>query len=112
MPKLRVFAGPNGSGKSTIKAQLDEVLHIHTYVNADELEAQARASGFIDLEPFGIRATFPQLLEFHTTSHLLVKEGLVEEASKLGLEGRESTTVTSRLTPILPRSSRISFASA
>lgn len=87
MPKLRVFAGPNGSGKSTIKVQLDEVLHIHIYVNADELEAQAKVSGFIDLEPFGIQTTFPQLLEFHTTSRLLIKEGLVEEAMKLGLVG-------------------------
>jgi len=87
VPKLRVFAGPNGSGKSTIKAQLDDILHIQIYVNADELEVQAKASGFIDFEPFGIQANFPELLEFHTTSRLMIDQGLIEEARKLKMEG-------------------------
>jgi predicted ABC-type ATPase len=47
VPRLRVFAGPNGLGKSTIKGDLDPAL-IKTYVNADELEKEAKATGFID----------------------------------------------------------------
>ena len=48
MPRLRVFAGPNGSGKSTIKSRISPAL-IKTYVNADDLEKEAKATGFIDL---------------------------------------------------------------
>lgn len=82
-----MFAGPNGSGKSTIKADLTEMLHIKVFVNADELEAQAKATGFIDLAQFGLNTTLHQLRDFHLSSSLLIKEGLVGEAEKIGLDG-------------------------
>lgn len=82
-----MFAGPNGSGKSTIKADLTELLHINVFVNADELEAQAKATGFIDLATFGLSTTLPQLQDFHLNSSLLIKEGRVTEAEKIRLEG-------------------------
>ena len=82
-----MFAGPNGSGKSTIKSNLTEELHIKLFVNADELEAQAKATGFIDLAQFGLDATLQQLLEFHINSALLIKENRVDEATRIGLEG-------------------------
>jgi len=53
VPRLRVFAGPNGSGKSTIKHILAPEL-IYTYVNADDLEREARDRGAIDLTPFKV----------------------------------------------------------
>ncbi|MGX0958554.1 putative ABC-type ATPase [Pseudomonas viridiflava] len=86
VPRLRVFAGPNGSGKSTIKDELSAEL-IKIYVNADELEKEAKATGFIDLAIFGIEVTLPDLLAFHASHHLLIKKNLVEPASHLGLEG-------------------------
>lgn len=53
VPRLRVFAGPNGSGKSTIKGVLrDEQLY--SYVNADDLEREAKQSGSIDLAAFSL----------------------------------------------------------
>ena len=86
VPRLRVFAGPNGSGKSTIKGELDPAL-IKTYVNAYELEKEAKASGFVDLSPFDIEVALPELLAFHTEHQLLVKKGLMGQAEKLGLQG-------------------------
>jgi predicted ABC-type ATPase len=56
-------------------------------VNADELEKEAKASGFVDLSPFDIEVTLPELLAFHTEHHLLVKKGLMGQAEKLGLQG-------------------------
>lgn len=84
MPRLRVFAGPNGSGKSTIKSRISPAL-IKTYVNADDLEKEAKATGFIDLSLFELGVTLPQLLEFHTTHHLIIKKGLTEQAKNLNL---------------------------
>ena len=86
MPRLRVFAGPNGSGKSTIKASLPPEL-IKTYVNADELEKEAKATGFVDLSPFGVDVALPELLAFHAEHPLIVKKGMSEQAEKIGLQG-------------------------
>lgn len=86
VPRLRVFAGPNGSGKSTIKGELSSAL-IKTYVNADELEKEAKASGFIDLSAFGILITLPELLAFHAEHHLLIKKGMIEQAERISLSG-------------------------
>lgn len=86
MPRLRVFAGPNGSGKSTIKESLPLAL-IKTYVNADELEKQAKATGFIDLSAFAIEVDLAELQAFHAQHYLLIKKGLAEQAVKLGLVG-------------------------
>lgn len=86
MPRLRVFAGPNGSGKSTIKADLPTAL-TRIFVNADELENEARTTGFIDLTAFGLTTTLFELLAFHLEHYLIIGKSLTEPASKLGLEG-------------------------
>ncbi|MFK3771050.1 zeta toxin family protein [Pseudomonas sp. NPDC089406] len=84
MARLRVFAGPNGSGKSTIKESLPQAL-VRIYVNADELEKQAKATGFIDLSAFGMAPELPELLAFHARHYLLIKKGLTEQVNRLGL---------------------------
>lgn len=86
MPRLRVFAGPNGSGKSTIKADLPAAL-TRLFVNADDLENEARTTGFIDLTTFGLTTTLPQLLAFHLEHHLIIRKSLTEPARHLGLDG-------------------------
>ncbi len=87
VPRLRVFAGPNGSGKSTIKASLPAAL-TRLFVNADELESQAKASGFIDLSLFGIQATLPDLLAFHLEHPLIISKRLAGQVGRLGLEAQ------------------------
>lgn len=82
MPRLRVFAGPNGSGKSTIKEIVPPAL-IKTYLNADELEKEAKATGFVDLSAFGIDLSLAELLTFHVGHYLLVKKGLIDQAKQL-----------------------------
>ncbi|KAF0865840.1 zeta toxin family protein [Pseudomonas sp. LD120] len=84
VPRLRVFAGPNGSGKSTIKGNLNPTL-VKTYVNADELEREAKTSGCIDLAIFGIDTTLSELHTFHAQHYLIVSKGLTEQAEKIGL---------------------------
>lgn len=86
VPRLRVFAGPNGSGKSTIKADLPAAL-TRLFVNADDLEQEAKSSGFIDLAAFGIDTTLPELLRFHTEHHLIQSRHLIEQARQLALFG-------------------------
>ncbi|WP_437884572.1 zeta toxin family protein [Pseudomonas sp. LRF_L74] len=72
VPRLRVFAGPNGSGKSTIKGIVPGHL-IYTYVNADDLEREAKQTGFIDLAPFSIATSQTTLQSFLTQHGLLQK---------------------------------------
>jgi predicted ABC-type ATPase len=84
VPRLRVFAGPNGSGKSTIKETLSPAL-IKTYVNADELEKEAKITGFVDLSAFGLNPALPELLAFHSEHYLLIKKGLIEQVTHLDL---------------------------
>lgn len=83
-PRLRMFAGPNGSGKSTIK----EFLHsewLGVYVNADEIEKAVRLKGSLDLSDFDIAASDAELQEFLSSSALLAKAGLTEQAGRLSL---------------------------
>ena len=61
-PRLRMFAGPNGSGKSTLKDVLDPDW-LGIYLNADDIEADIRAQGFVSLEPFGVETTQAELLD-------------------------------------------------
>lgn len=82
-----MFAGPNGSGKSTIKDELADILQIKIYVNADELEAQAKTTGFIDLGAFGVEPTPDQIALLHATHPLLVKKERTEEAALLRVDG-------------------------
>lgn len=84
-PRLRMFAGPNGSGKSTLKDVIDsEWLGI--YLNADDIEAEVKAKGFVSLEPFGVEATQSELLGFFASSDFLTKQGLHDASQKIRLE--------------------------
>ncbi|GLO56451.1 hypothetical protein PPUJ20066_24870 [Pseudomonas putida] len=85
-PRLRVFAGPNGSGKSTIKAELPPAL-TRIFVNADELEKEAKTTGFIDLSPFAIDITLPELITFHLEHYLVHQKHLAGQAKHIGLLG-------------------------
>lgn len=86
VPRFRVFAGPNGSGKSTIKGEIDPAL-IKMYVNADDLEKEAKTSGFIDLAPFEVTTTLPKLLTFHSEHYLIKNKELSDQAKQIGLLG-------------------------
>ncbi|SER85879.1 hypothetical protein [Giesbergeria anulus] len=81
-PRLRMFAGPNGSGKSTLKEILKPEW-LGVYINADDLEAEIRANGFVSLHDFGVEATQAQLRDFFANSTFLIKEGLTEDAQKI-----------------------------
>lgn len=81
-----MFAGPNGSGKSTLKDVLDPHW-LGVYVNADDIEAEIRAHGFISLEPFGVQSTPAELSAFFAASEFLRSQGLHEEAQKIRLSG-------------------------
>jgi hypothetical protein len=110
VPRLRVFAGPNGSGKSTIKADVPPAL-TRFFVNADELEKEAKATGFIDLSPFGIESTFPELVNFHVSHYLIRQKNLIEPAKNLGCKATESITEAWTSTLILHRSFRTTYVS-
>ena len=87
-PRLRMFAGPNGSGKSTLKEELDAAW-LGVYVNADDIEADIRAHGFVSLAPYGITTIQDELLAFFAGSTFLQQQGLMAEAQKIRLvEGR------------------------
>ena len=87
-PRLRMFAGPNGSGKSTLKDELDAAW-LGVYVNADDIEADIRAHGFVSLAPYGIATIQDELLAFFAGSTFLQQQGLMAEAQKIRLvEGR------------------------
>lgn len=81
-----MFAGPNGSGKSTIKGEIDPAL-IKTYVNADDLEKEAKATGFVDLAAFDVATTLSELLAFHAEHYLIRSRGLNGKATQIGLLG-------------------------
>jgi predicted ABC-type ATPase len=85
-PRLRVFAGPNGSGKSTIKDVVPSHL-IYTYVNADELEKEAKATGSVDLTVFDIDTTQNALREFFAAHGLIQRAGMHDQAQALTVEG-------------------------
>jgi predicted ABC-type ATPase len=51
-----MFAGPNGSEKSVLKSSLPEVL-LGVYLNADEIEAEVKKCGFVDLRKFDVETT-------------------------------------------------------
>jgi predicted ABC-type ATPase len=84
VPRLRVFAGPNGSGKSTIKHILAPEL-IYTYVNADDLEREAKERGEIDLAPFAINRSQDEFRAFFSQHPLVVREGLAGQAERFVL---------------------------
>jgi predicted ABC-type ATPase len=80
-----MFAGPNGSGKSTIKSLIRAEL-LGVYLNPDDLEAEIRRRGFLDLRPFQIQTTAPEILTFFQNAPLLQQTGLAAEAAKLAFD--------------------------
>ncbi len=87
-PRLRVFAGPNGSGKSTIKHILAPEL-IYTYVNADDLEREARNRGAIDFTPFKVDCAEDAFKAFFVEHPLIVREALVGQAEHFSMTGSD-----------------------
>jgi Fe-S cluster assembly ATPase SufC len=55
-----MLAGPNGSGKSTLKHLLKPGL-LGIYVNADDIEAQWRTTGQLDLSKYQVTTTASEL---------------------------------------------------
>lgn len=82
VPRLRMFAGPNGSGKSTMKSVLRKEL-LGVYVNPDEIEAEIKQSGFLDLSLFDVSADENEIMRFFQNSTLLEKADLLDEAEYL-----------------------------
>jgi predicted ABC-type ATPase len=81
-PRLRMFAGPNGSGKSVLKSYLPKTL-LGVYLNADEIEAEVRKRGYLDMSTLGIRTITEEVLPVFTSSDFLTTHGLAEAASRL-----------------------------
>lgn len=69
IPRVRMFAGPNGSGKSTIKSQIGQEL-LGIYINPDEMEADMKSQGFLDLQSYGVDTTKDEVLGFFNNSSL------------------------------------------
>lgn len=86
VPRLRVFAGPNGSGKSTIKDRVPPHL-IYTYVNADEIQKEAVATGSVDLSPFSITTTTDAVQAFFAAHGLCKAAGFIDHLHQISFDG-------------------------
>jgi predicted ABC-type ATPase len=85
---MRMFAGPNGSGKSVLKSYLPEPL-LGVYLNPDEIEADVRVRGYLDMKLFGVETTAENVLPVFTGSEFLICQRLSGEAASLSYaEGR------------------------
>ena len=83
-----MFAGPNGSGKSELKSYLPTSL-LGVYLNPDEIEADVKMRGSLDLKIFGVETTAENVLPLFTGSEFLIRQGLSGEAASLSYaEGR------------------------
>ncbi len=82
MPRLRMFAGPNGSGKSTIKEIISKEL-LGIYINPDEIEKEIKQYDFLDFDHYDIQSTEDEVLDFFTSSTLLEKADMLDEAQWL-----------------------------
>ena len=80
--RMRIFAGPNGSGKSTIKSLIKPGL-LGIYINPDDIEAEIKRSGFLDLKDYGVMTESAEILGFFRNSSLLEKADLLLEAEAL-----------------------------
>jgi len=81
-PRLRMFAGPNAAGKSTMKDEVPSNL-LGLYINADEMEKEAKARGFFDAGPFGITATSGGVTTFLRGHTQLQRSDLALQVEKL-----------------------------
>lgn len=87
-PRLRMFAGPNGSGKSVLKSHLPEPL-LGVYLNADDIEAGVRESGYLDILSLGIGTEAGEVLPVFLGSEFLAAHGLSQAAGRLSFaDGR------------------------
>jgi len=85
---MRMFAGPNGSGKSVLKSCLPTSL-LGVYLNPDEIEADVKMQGYLDMKMFGVETTAENVLPAFTESELLIRQRLSGEAASLSYtEGR------------------------
>ncbi len=57
---MRMFAGPNGSGKSVLKSYLPPEL-LGVYLNPDEIEADIKRNGFLDMRTFEVATDDPEI---------------------------------------------------
>lgn len=86
VPRLRVFAGPNGSGKSTIKNVLRKD-QLYIYVNADDLEKEAKVTGCIDLSPFGLQPSQQSFDAFYSDHPLTERSKQQNDVQFFSLNG-------------------------
>ena len=70
-----MFAGPNGSGKSVLKSCLPTSL-LGVYLNPDEIEADVKMQGYLDMKMFGVETTAENVLPAFTESELLIRQRL------------------------------------
>jgi predicted ABC-type ATPase len=85
---MRMFAGPNGSGKSVLKSYLPTSL-LGTYLNPDEIEADVKLQGYLDMKMFGAEMTAEKVLPAFTGSDFLIRQQLSAKAASLSfVEGR------------------------
>lgn len=94
--RMRVFAGPNGSGKSAVYELVQRQYRIGYYINADEIEKELSAKGFLNLDNYRLSLSQPKFekylqqspfpsksLESGLNVHLRLQENvLVSTASK------------------------------
>lgn len=103
--RLRMFAGPNGSGKSTLKDEIAKALLendsartpedikalkddfekalLGIYVNADEIEKELNQSGALLFEPFKIKISENDIIDFFNKHPLIKKANLQNDIAKL-----------------------------
>ncbi len=86
-PRLRMFAGPNGSGKTTIKSIIRPEL-LGVYVNPDDIEAEIRETGSLDLQAYRVQSTTDEVRQFFSRSTLLAQSGLLMDLPPLRCEGQ------------------------
>lgn len=86
IPRLRMFAGPNGSGKSTAKDLLRPDL-LEFYLNADDIEAAIRVTGFFDFRNWQLEIDESELRNFFSRSALFSKANLLDQATNLQFQG-------------------------
>ena len=89
IPRLRMFAGPNGSGKSTLKSYLPAPL-LGVYLNPDDIEAEIRKQGVLDLNAYGLGEEAAQdARRYFSRSAFLAQAGMTDAVARLGFgDGR------------------------
>ena len=98
-----MFAGPNGSGKSTIKSVISPAL-CGIYINPDEIEAEIRQRGYLDLSAYGVETTPETFRTFFQRSGLIEKVGLHYASEAVRVNEGKLILRPSPSTPIFPRS--------